>query len=92
VRYDELTVVKVSTKLQAVLKRNVGFSTFTSVCQVLNGDIVDPSEDIAAEKILLLKYAPVTSCDGESSFPAYKHILSDKREENMETILIVYCA
>jgi hypothetical protein len=56
----KLSVVEVetgesaSTKLQVVLKRNPGFSTFTSVCQVLNGDDVDPSEDIAPEKIPLL--------------------------------------
>jgi hypothetical protein len=55
-----LSVVKgeagesVSTKLQAVSKRNPGFSTFTSVCQVLNGDDVDSPEDIAPEKISLL--------------------------------------
>jgi hypothetical protein len=55
----------VCTKLQAVLKRNPGFSTYTTVCQVLNGDDVDPPEDIAPEKILLLKYALVTTCDVE---------------------------
>jgi hypothetical protein len=70
----------VSTKLQAVLKRNPGFSTFSSVCQVLNGEDLDSHEDIAPEKISLLKYAPVTSCDVERSFSAYKHILSDRRK------------
>jgi hypothetical protein len=40
----------VCTKLQAAVKRNPGFSTFTNVCQVLNADDVDPPEDIAAEK------------------------------------------
>jgi hypothetical protein len=99
---EKLSVVKgeagesVSTKLQAVLRRNPGFSTFTSVCQVFNGDNVDPPEDIAPEKILLLKYRPLTSCDAEKFFSAYKHILSDKTQsvtpENMEKILIVYCA
>jgi hypothetical protein len=96
----QLIVVKgeagesVSTKLQAVLKRNPGFSTFTSVCQVLNGDDVDPTEDTFPEKVPLLKYAPVTSFDVERSFTAYKHFLSDKRQstalENMEIVLIVY--
>jgi hypothetical protein len=85
----------VASKLQAVLKRNPGFSTFTSVCQVLNGDDVFPPEDIAPEKIPLLKYAPVTACDVERSFSAYEHILLDKRQsvtpENMEKILIVCC-
>jgi hypothetical protein len=60
------------------VKRNPGFSTFTSVCQVRNGDDVDPPEDIAPDKMHLLKYAPVTSCDAENSFSAYKYILSDK--------------
>jgi hypothetical protein len=48
------------------------------------------------EKITLLKYTPVTSCDTERSFSAYKHILSHKRQsmtpENTEKILILYCA
>jgi hypothetical protein len=96
---EKLSVVKgeagesVSTKLQVVLKRNPGFLTFTSVCQVLNGDDADPSEDIAPEKIPLLKYPPVMSCDAEYFFSAFKHILSDKRQsmtpENMENILCI---
>jgi hypothetical protein len=79
-----------------MLKRNPGFSAFTSVCQVINGNNVDPPEDITPEKIPLLKYAPVISCDAERSFSAYKHILSDKRQsrtpENMEKIVTVYRA
>jgi hypothetical protein len=67
-------------KFQAELKRNPGFSAFTSVSQVLNGDDVDLPEDIALEKNPLLKYTPVTSCDLEVSFSAYKHILSGKRQ------------
>jgi hypothetical protein len=58
--------------------------------------VKNPAEDIASEKISVLKYAPVTSCDAERPFLAYKHILSDKRQsmtqENMEKILILYCA
>jgi hypothetical protein len=97
-----LSVVKseagdsVPIKLQAAIKRNPRFPTSTSVyCQVLNGDDVEPPEDITPEKIPLLKCAPLTSCDVERSFSAYKHILLDKRKsmnpENMEKILIVYC-
>jgi hypothetical protein len=80
---EKLSAVKgkagenVSCKLQAMLKRNHGFSTFTIVCQVLNGDGVDPHEDIAPEKIPLLKYTPGTYFNVERSFSAYKHILSD---------------
>jgi hypothetical protein len=47
------------TELQAVLKRNPGFSTFTNVSELLNGDYIDSPEDNATEKIPLLKYAPV---------------------------------
>jgi hypothetical protein len=86
----------VSPKLQVVVKRNSGYLIFTSVCQIHNGDGVDPPEDIALEKIPLLKCAPVTPCDVERSFSVYKYILSDKRQsvtpENMEKILLVYCA
>jgi hypothetical protein len=86
----------VCPKLQAVLKGNLGFLTITCVCQVLNGKDIDHPKDIAPEKILLLKYTSVTSCDIERSFSAYKHILSNIRQsmipEDMENILIVYCA
>jgi hypothetical protein len=58
----------VSTKLQAVLKRNPVFFTFTSVYWVLNGSDVVLPEDIAPENIPSLKYALVTSCDVERSF------------------------
>jgi hypothetical protein len=63
---------------------------------MLNGDDAELSEDIASEKIPLLRYAPVTSFDVERSFSAYTHILSNKRQsitpENMGKILILYCA
>jgi hypothetical protein len=59
----------VHNKLQELLKRNTGFSTFTSVCQVLNGDDIDPPlKTFAPEKISMLKYAPVTSCDAKKRF------------------------
>jgi hypothetical protein len=51
-----------------VLKRNPGFSTLTIVYLVLNGDDAVSSEDIAPEKIRLLKYAAVSSWDAERSF------------------------
>jgi hypothetical protein len=51
-----------------VLKENPRFSTFASVCQVLNGDDVDPFEDIALVNISTLRYIPVISYDVERSF------------------------
>jgi hypothetical protein len=61
-------------QLEALLKRNSEISTFTSVCQALNGDDIDPLEDIIPDEIPVLKYVPVTSCDVGRSFAAYKHI------------------
>jgi hypothetical protein len=87
---------RVSTKLQVGLKRNARFSTFNIFCQVLTEDDVDVPEGIASEKIPLLKYSPVTSCDVERSLSAYKPILSYEKQsttaENMEKFLIVYFA
>jgi hypothetical protein len=60
-----MMLMKVSTKIQAMLKINPGFTKNTSVCQVRNGDDVDPPERIAPEEIPFLKYAAVTSCDVE---------------------------
>jgi hypothetical protein len=39
----------------------------------------DPPEDISPGKFNLLKFAPVTSCDVDRSFSAYKRISSDWR-------------
>jgi hypothetical protein len=75
-----------------VLKINLGFVKFTNICQVINGDYVDYLKDIASEKIVMLKYAPLILCDVERAFSSYKHILSDTRQsvtqENMENILM----
>jgi hypothetical protein len=67
----------VSTKMHVML--NPGFFYFCQFCQVLNGDDVYPPEDIASERIPLLKYTLVTSSDVERYFSAYRHILSDER-------------
>jgi hypothetical protein len=89
---EKVSVVKeeggesMSTKFQAVLVRNLGFSTFTSVCEILDGDDVYPLDDIAPEKISLLIYAPVISCDVERSLSAYKHILSDQSNQRPQKI------
>jgi hypothetical protein len=55
---EKLSVVKgeagesVFTKLHVVLKRHPGILTFTSVCQVLNGDDVDPLKTLLLTKFL----------------------------------------
>jgi hypothetical protein len=67
--------------------KETGFSTFTICYQILNGDDIDSPEDIAPERIPLLKYVSETSCNVEISISACKHILSDRKQsvapENM---------
>jgi hypothetical protein len=80
---------KVYTKFQAVLKRNPGYSIFMAVRKILDAeDTTDPPEDVSPGKFHVLKFAPVTSCDVERSFSAYKRILFDRQlsmtAENME--------
>jgi hypothetical protein len=86
---------KVYRKFQAVLKRNPAYSTFMALSKILDGEDTDPPEDISPGKFHLLKFAPVTSCDVEMSFSAYKRILSDlllsMTAENTEKYLVVHC-
>jgi hypothetical protein len=90
VPYEE----KLVKKFRAVLKRNLGYSTFMAVLKILDREDTDPLEDISPGKFHLLKSAPVTSCDVERSFSAYKRILSDRRlsmtAESMEKCLVVH--
>jgi hypothetical protein len=79
---------KIYRKFQAVLKRNLGYSTFKVIRKILDGEDTDPPEDISPGKYHLLKFTPVTSCDVERSFSAHNRILSHRRlsmtAENME--------
>jgi hypothetical protein len=59
---------KVYRKFRAVLKRNLGYSTFMAVLKILDREDTDPLQDTSPGKCNLLKSAPVTSCDVERSF------------------------
>jgi hypothetical protein len=63
-----------------------------AVRKILDGeDTTDPPEDVSRGKFNVLKFSPVTSCDVERSFSAYKRILFDRQlsmtAENMEKCL-----
>jgi hypothetical protein len=81
-------------KFQAVLKRNVCYSTFMAIRKILDGEDTDPLEDISTGKFHLLKFAPMTSCGIERYFSAHKRILSCWRlsttAENVK-YLVVHC-
>jgi hypothetical protein len=69
---------KVHRKFPAVRGRHPGYSTLQSVCKIMSGE-EDDLPDFSLEKVHLLKFAPVTSCDIERPFSAYKRIISDRR-------------
>lgn len=86
----------VSNKLNLVLSKNPAFNDFCGLASVFN-KITETPDNISIEKQFWNKfvYAPVTSCDVERSFSAFKYVLQDKREsfkiENIEKVLIIYC-
>lgn len=90
--------VKLQEKLSLVLRKNPDFDSILKVHQLLNCNSENNSEidNIAREHIVKYKYAPLTSCDVERSFSAYKMIFSEKRQnltvENLEKIIVVYCS
>ena len=63
---------------------------------VLKGEKVGATPTLSRAIMPLFKYAPVTSCDVERSFSAFKYILSDRRTnmtpEHLEMHLVTYCA
>lgn len=65
---------RVSTKLQVLFKKKLWvFNIYHCLSStVLNEDDVFAPENITPEKIPLLKYEPVTSCDAESNFFSLK--------------------
>lgn len=88
---------EIQTKLKQVLKRNPDFKTIKKINKLLNltsGTHIEVF-NIPKENIIKYKYAPLTSCDVERSFSAYKMIFSEKRQnltvENIEKILVIYC-
>lgn len=66
------------------------------VSRVISGESVNVPVSIDVSIVPNLKFAPLTSVSVERSFSAFKMILSDKRQrltvENLEKILVVYCA
>jgi hypothetical protein len=72
---------KVSAKLR-VLKRNSGYSTLCKVSDILcenEAELDGNKQELSANDLTLLNYAPVMSCDVERSFSRYKVLLSDNQ-------------
>ena len=89
--------VAAKEKLENVLNSNPDFGKLKSIRSIFLGEnIKDFDFNLTLSQITSLKFAPVTSCDVERSFSAFKNVLTDKRtslsEENLERLVVVYCS
>ena len=73
--------LQIKKKLRAVLKRNTNFNLLSKVSDILKGANVQGPQEIPPHHWCMFKYAPITSCDVERSFSAYKLIFTDKRHQ-----------
>ncbi|KAJ8886566.1 hypothetical protein PR048_012778, partial [Dryococelus australis] len=82
---SKLSDFKGSIGQNAVLARNLGYTTFVSVCKILGEEEDDPPADHSPEKYHLLKFTSVMLCDFKRLFSSpYKNILSN-RQDSMTT-------
>lgn len=84
----------VADRFDSILLKNPGYSELLKISKILSGNQNVMSSNIAISDVPFFKYAPITSCDVERSFSAYKQILTDNRRsftpENLEKVLICY--
>lgn len=83
------------SKYDAVINRNPDFNVIAKIYNVLKGETIEGPEEVQPQYWSRFKYSPITSCDVERSFSAYKLILTDKRHQftvqNLEKTLVIYC-
>lgn len=84
-------------KFKAILQRNPDFNIISKINNILNLNTEDLSgiEPVTNENIIKYKFSPITSCDVERSFSAYKMVFGEKRQSlsinNLEKIMVIYC-
>lgn len=88
-------------KFDFVYNKNSGLHTLEKIGEILAGsnpDISDQNErikNLSPVELQAFKFAPLTSCDTERSFSAYKRVLEDCRRsftfENLKKTVIVHC-
>lgn len=94
-KVEGLVGIEVLNKYREILNKNPGYGTLCKVAKILAGEGANSNVTLSPEAISSLKDAPITSCDVERSFSAYKMVLSDRRQNftmaNLEKYLIIYC-
>lgn len=85
----------IAKKLEAVLARSPDFKKMEQVGRVLCGKKLQEALAWNPKEIAAMKFAPLTSCDVERSFSAFKRILTENRRgftpENLSKYFIVQC-
>lgn len=84
-------------KFSMVLEKTPSFGMLKKISDVFQNPHAHTisENEVKAEYISKYTFAPITSCDVERSFSAYKNILSDKRcrltVKSLEAIMVTYC-
>ena len=88
-------------KFDFVHNKNNGLKTLEVIGEILTGDVPKDTErekqmnEMNPNELAAFKYAPITSCDVERSFSAYKRLLEDCRHsflfENLKKHVVIHC-
>lgn len=89
---------EIKNKFKAVLDKNTGFHTMSTISKILNGEEASREcfpDDMSGDDLAHFRFAPITSVDVERSFSKYKYLLTDNRQsftfDNIKNALIVQC-
>ncbi|KAE9529999.1 hypothetical protein AGLY_011461 [Aphis glycines] len=91
--------ISIKKKLEAVIEKNLGFKTMKHISNILERKATSRNntilEELTADDMAYMKFAPMTSVDVERSFSRYKTTLADNRRrftfENIKQHLIIQC-
>ncbi|XP_003739588.2 uncharacterized protein LOC100904791 [Galendromus occidentalis] len=85
----------ISQKFENVLKNNAGFAELQRLRDFMRGEASGEDVVMPLDDQILLKFAPVVSCEVERSFSRYKSIFRDNRRsllfENLKKYVVVAC-
>lgn len=86
-------------KYTSVLNKNEGLTLLSKISHVLEGNILSETDEfidsMSPDLLAAYKFSPLTSCDVERSFSAYKRVLEDCRRkftfDNLKKHVIIHC-
>lgn len=86
-------------KFDCVYTKNHGLQVLETIGRILADNeehlLGEELKEMTPDELQSFKYAPITSCDVERSFSAYKRVLEDFRRsfvfENLRKYLIIHC-